>query len=142
MVDCFDVKGCEVVLKVYFCNKLFIKDVKLDIIVKCIIGFFGVDFENFLNEVVLFVVCCNRRDIFMCEVDEVIDCVIVGMEKKSCVISDWEKWIVVYYEVGYIIVGYFLEYVDMVYKVIIILCGCVGGYVIMLLKEDCMLVIK
>lgn len=68
--------------------------------------------------------------------DEVEDCVIVGLVKKDCVINKKECEMVVYYEVGYIIVGLVLSCVCVVYKVIIIFCGCVGGYMIVLLKED------
>ena len=78
----------------------------------------------------------------MTEVDEAIDRVIVGTEKKSRVISDREKRIVAYHEAGHTIIGYFLENADMVHKVTIIPRGRAGGYVIMLPKEDRMLVTK
>ncbi|PQP90306.1 cell division protein FtsH, partial [Paenibacillus sp. AR247] len=71
-----------------------------------------------------------------------IDRVIVGTEKRSRVISDREKRIVAYHEAGHTIVGYFLEHADMVHKVTIIPRGRAGGYVIMMPKEDRMLVTK
>jgi cell division protease FtsH len=98
--------------------------------------------ENLLNEAALLAARRNRRDISMKEVDEAIDRVIVGTEKKSRVISDREKRIVAYHEAGHTIVGYFLEHADMVHKVTIIPRGRAGGYVIMLPKEDRMLVTK
>ena len=67
--------------------------------------------------------------------DEAIDRVIVGTEKRSRVISDREKRIVAYHEAGHTIVGYFLEHADMVHKVTIIPRGRAGGYVIMLPKD-------
>ena len=141
-VDRPDVKGREAVLKVHSRNKPLTKDVKLDIIAKRTTGFSGADLENLLNEAALLAARRNRRDISMREVDEAIDRVIVGTEKKSRVISDREKRIVAYHEAGHTIVGYFLEHADMVHKVTIIPRGRAGGYVIMLPKEDRMLVTK
>lgn len=141
-VDRPDVKGREAVLKVHSRNKPLTKDVRLDVIAKRTTGFTGADLENLLNEAALLAARRNRKDISMNEVDEAIDRVIVGTEKRSRVISDREKRIVAYHEAGHTIVGYFLEHADMVHKVTIIPRGRAGGYVIMLPKEDRMLVTK
>ncbi|QAY67428.1 ATP-dependent zinc metalloprotease FtsH [Paenibacillus protaetiae] len=141
-VDRPDVKGREAVLKVHARNKPLSKDVKLDVIAKRTTGFTGADLENLLNEAALLAARRNKRDIAMVEVDEAIDRVIVGTEKKSRVISDREKKIVAFHEAGHTIIGYFLEHADMVHKVTIIPRGRAGGYVIMLPKEDRMLVTK
>ncbi|MGM1050477.1 cell division protease FtsH [Paenibacillus uliginis N3/975] len=141
-VDRPDVKGREAVLKVHARNKPLTKDVRLDIIAKRTTGFTGADLENLLNEAALLAARRNRKDISMREVDEAIDRVIVGTEKRSRVISDREKRIVAYHEAGHTIVGYFLEHADMVHKVTIIPRGRAGGYVIMMPKEDRMLVTK
>ncbi|MFC5653358.1 ATP-dependent zinc metalloprotease FtsH [Paenibacillus solisilvae] len=142
-VDRPDVKGREAVLKVHSRNKPLNKDVKLDIIAKRTTGFTGADLENLLNEAALLAARRNKKDIAMVEVDEAIDRVIVGTEKRSRVISDREKRIVAYHEAGHTIVGYFLEHADMVHKVTIIPRGRAGGYVIMLPKDgDRMLTTK
>ncbi|GIP55701.1 ATP-dependent zinc metalloprotease FtsH [Paenibacillus vini] len=141
-VDRPDVKGREAVLKVHARNKPLTKDVRLDVIAKRTTGFTGADLENLLNEAALLAARRNRKDISMREVDEAIDRVIVGTEKRSRVISDREKRIVAFHEAGHTIVGYFLEHADMVHKVTIIPRGRAGGYVIMLPKEDRMLVTK
>ncbi|GMK42548.1 ATP-dependent zinc metalloprotease FtsH [Paenibacillus sp. CCS19] len=141
-VDRPDVKGREAVLKVHARNKPLSKDVKLDIIAKRTTGFTGADLENLLNEAALLAARRNKKDIAMVEVDEAIDRVIVGTEKRSRVISDREKRIVAYHEAGHTIVGYFLEHADAVHKVTIIPRGKAGGYVIMMPKEDRMLVTK
>ncbi len=141
-VDRPDVKGREQVLKVHARNKPLAKDVKLDVIAKRTTGFTGADLENLLNEAALLAARRNKKDIAMQEVDEAIDRVIVGTEKKSRVISDREKRIVAYHEAGHTIIGYFLEHADAVHKVTIIPRGRAGGYVIMLPKEDRMLVTK
>jgi cell division protease FtsH len=98
--------------------------------------------ENLLNEAALLAARRNKKDIAMQEVDEAIDRVVVGTEKKSRVISDREKRIVAYHEAGHTIAGFFLEHADTVHKVTIIPRGRAGGYVIMLPKEDRMLVTK
>ncbi|MCM3703934.1 ATP-dependent zinc metalloprotease FtsH [Paenibacillus macerans] len=141
-VDRPDVKGREAVLRVHARNKPLTKDVRLDVIAKRTTGFTGADLENLLNEAALLAARRNRKDISMREVDEAIDRVIVGTEKRSRVISDREKRIVAYHEAGHTIVGYYLEHADMVHKVTIVPRGRAGGYVIMLPKEDRMLVTK
>ncbi|GGA50885.1 ATP-dependent zinc metalloprotease FtsH [Paenibacillus physcomitrellae] len=141
-VDRPDVKGREAVLKVHARNKPLTKNVNLNTIAKRTTGFTGADLENLLNEAALLAARRNRRDISMTEVDEAIDRVIVGTEKRSRVISDREKRIVAFHEAGHTIVGYFLEHADMVHKVTIIPRGRAGGYVIMMPKEDRMLVTK
>lgn len=141
-VDRPDVKGREAVLKVHARNKPLNKDVRLNTIAKRTTGFTGADLENLLNEAALLAARKNKKDIAMQEVDEAIDRVIVGTEKKSRVISDREKRIVAYHEAGHTIAGYFLEHADTVHKVTIIPRGRAGGYVIMLPKEDRMLVTK
>lgn len=141
-VDRPDVKGREAVLKVHARNKPLTSDVKLNVIAKRTTGFTGADLENLLNEAALLAARRNRKDISMIEVDEAIDRVIVGTEKRSRVISDREKRIVAYHEAGHTVVGYFLEHADMVHKVTIIPRGRAGGYVIMLPKEDRLLTTK
>ncbi|QJD85878.1 ATP-dependent zinc metalloprotease FtsH [Cohnella herbarum] len=141
-VDRPDVKGREAVLKVHARNKPLNKDVRLGTIAKRTTGFTGADLENLLNEAALLAARRNKKDIAMLEVDEAIDRVVVGTEKKSRVISDREKRIVAYHEAGHTIAGFFLEHADTVHKVTIIPRGRAGGYVIMLPKEDRMLVTK
>jgi cell division protease FtsH len=141
-VDRPDVKGREAVLKVHARNKPLSKDVRLGTIAKRTTGFTGADLENLLNEAALLAARRNKKDIAMQEVDEAIDRVVVGTEKKSRVISDREKRIVAYHEAGHTIAGFFLEHADTVHKVTIIPRGRAGGYVIMLPKEDRMLVTK
>ncbi|GGO09245.1 ATP-dependent zinc metalloprotease FtsH [Saccharibacillus kuerlensis] len=141
-VDRPDVKGREAVLHVHARNKPLTKDVQLDKIAKRTTGFSGADLQNLLNEAALIAARRDRKDISMNEIDEAIDRVIVGTEKKSRVISEREKRIVAYHEAGHTIVGYFLEHADTVHKVTIIPRGRAGGYVIMMPKEDRMLVTK
>jgi cell division protease FtsH len=135
-VDRPDVKGREAVLKVHARNKPLAKDVKLDVIAKYTTGFTGADLENLLNEAALIAARRNKKDIAMEEIEEAIDRVIVGTQKKSRVISEREKRIVAYHEAGHTVIGYHLENADVVHKVTIIPRGRAGGYLMMLPKED------
>lgn len=141
-VDRPDVKGREAVLKVHARNKPLTNEVQLDVIARRTTGFSGADLENLLNEAALLAARRNKKEINMVDIDDAIDRVIVGTEKKSRVISDREKRIVAYHEAGHTIAGYYLEHADQVHKVTIIPRGRAGGYVIMLPKEDRMLVTK
>lgn len=88
------------------------------------------DIVNVCNEVVLCVVRYGGEVVIEVDFDGVIECVIVGFEWKFCVLGKDEKKIVVYYEVGYVVCGWFFEYVDFLFKVFIIFCGVgVLGYV-------------
>jgi cell division protease FtsH len=135
-VDRPDVKGREAVLKVHARNKPLAKDVKLDVIGKYTTGFTGADLENLLNESALIAARRNKKEISMEEIEEAIDRVIVGTQKKSRVISEREKRIVAYHEAGHTVIGYYLENADIVHKVTIIPRGRAGGYLMMLPKED------
>lgn len=141
-VDRPDMKGREAVLKVHARNKPLAKDVKLDAIARYTTGFTGADLENLLNEAALIAARRSRKDISMKEIEEAIDRVIVGTEKKSRVISEREKRTVAYHEAGHTIIGYHLEHADQVHKVTIIPRGRAGGYLMMLPKEDRMLMTK
>jgi len=135
-VDRPDVKGREAVLKVHARNKPLASDVKLDQIARYTTGFTGADLENLLNEAALITARRNKKEIGMAEIEEAIDRVIVGTEKKSRVISEKEKRIIAYHEAGHTVIGYYLEHADMVHKVTIIPRGRAGGYLMMLPKED------
>lgn len=113
---------------------MVVDNVDLLVIVCGMLGFLGVDLVNLVNEVVLFVVCGNKCFVFMEEFEKVKDKIMMGFECKFMVMFEFEKEMIVYYEVGYVIVGCLVLEYDLVYKVLIILCGCVLG-VIMYLFE-------
>ncbi|MDR6227089.1 ATP-dependent zinc metalloprotease FtsH [Desmospora profundinema] len=137
-----DVKGREAVLHVHARNKPLADDVKLDVIAQRTTGFTGADLENLLNEAALLAARRDQKTITMAEVDEAIDRVIAGPEKKSRVISEKEKKTIAYHEAGHTIVGYYLEHADTVHKVTVVPRGQAGGYVVMLPKEDRFLMTK
>lgn len=134
-VDRPDVKGREAVLKVHSRNKPLNKDVKLDSLARYTTGFSGADLENLLNEAALIAARRNRKDISMEEVEEAFDRVIVGVQKKSRVVSDREKKTIAFHEAGHAIIGYYERHADVVHKVTIIPRGRAGGYVLSIPKE-------
>lgn len=131
-----DVKGREAVLKVHARNKPIADDVKLNVIAQRTTGFSGADLENLLNEAALLAARGNKKKITMEEIEEAIDRVIAGPQKKSRVISERERKIVAYHEAGHVICGYYVENADIVHKVTIVPRGQAGGYAMMLPKED------
>ncbi|OYD06349.1 ATP-dependent zinc metalloprotease FtsH [Paludifilum halophilum] len=137
-----DVKGREAVLKVHSRNKPLSDDVKMRVIAQRTTGFTGADLENLLNEAALLAARRNKKRISMAEVEEAIDRVIAGPEKKSRVISEKEKKTIAYHEGGHTIVGYYLKHADKVHKVTVVPRGQAGGYVVMLPQEDRFLMTK
>ncbi len=131
-----DVKGREAILKVHSRNKPLADDVKLGVIAQRTTGFSGADLENLLNEAALLAARNNKKKITMEEVDEAVDRVIAGPQKKSRVFSQKERKIVAYHESGHVLCGYYLANADIVHKVTIIPRGQAGGYAMMLPKED------
>ncbi|SDW86861.1 membrane protease FtsH catalytic subunit [Marininema mesophilum] len=137
-----DVIGREAVLKVHARNKPLAEDVRLDRIAQRTTGFTGADLENLLNEAALLTARRQKKKITMSEIEEAIDRVIAGPEKKSRVISEIEKRTIIYHEGGHAVVGYFLENADTVHKITVVPRGQAGGYVVMLPKEDRFLMTK
>ncbi|MBX6394192.1 MAG: ATP-dependent zinc metalloprotease FtsH [Alicyclobacillaceae bacterium] len=135
-VDRPDVRGREQILQVHARNKPLGPDVSLEVIARRTPGFTGADLENLLNEAALLAARRNKKVINMSEVEDAIDRVIAGPEKRSRVISPFEKKIVAYHEAGHAVVGYYLKHADAVHKVTIIPRGVAGGYTVMLPKED------
>nr|NNM89875.1 ATP-dependent metallopeptidase FtsH/Yme1/Tma family protein [Bacilli bacterium] len=135
-VDRPDVRGREQILRVHARNKPIAKEIKLDIIAKRTPGFTGADLENVLNEAALLTARRSKMVIDMAEIDDAIDRVMAGPEKRSRVISDKEKRLVAFHESGHAIAGYFLKNGTIVHKVTIIPRGMAGGYTVSLPKED------
>ncbi len=131
-----DVKGREEILKVHAKGKPIDKSVDLKVIARRTPGFTGADLENVVNEGALLTGRKNRKTISLDELEEAIDRVIAGTEKRSRVISDAEKKLVAYHEAGHALTGYLLPHTDPVHKVSIIPRGRAGGYTLMLPEED------
>lgn len=136
VVDRPDVKGRNAILKVHTKGKPVSDDVNLDILARRTPGFTGADLSNLVNEAALLSARRNKKKIAMPELEESIERVIAGPERKSKVISDKEKRLTAYHEAGHALVGMLLPNADPVHKVTIIPRGRAGGYTLSLPKED------
>jgi len=131
-----DVKGREEILKVHSRNKPLAKEVDLKVLARGTPGFTGADLENVVNEAALLTARVSEKLISMKSLEEAVERVVAGTQKKSRVISAFEKKIVAYHEAGHALVGYLLPHTDPVHKVSIIPRGRAGGYTLMFPEED------
>ena len=136
IIDQPDVVGREAILKVHVRNKPLDESIDLGVLARRTPGFTGADLANMVNEAALLSARKNRRRISMVEMEEAIDRIIAGPERKSRVISERERRLVAYHEAGHAVLGHILPYTDPVHKVSIIPRGRAGGYTLSLPKED------
>lgn len=136
VVDKPDVRGREAILKVHTKGKPIDKDVDLDILARRTPGFTGADLSNLVNEAALLSARRNKTSISMSALEDSIERVIAGPERKSKVINEREKRLTAYHEGGHTLAGLLLPNADPVHKVTIIPRGRAGGYTLMLPEED------
>ncbi|MFN8671401.1 MAG: ATP-dependent zinc metalloprotease FtsH [Candidatus Sericytochromatia bacterium] len=141
IVDRPDVKGREQILKVHVKNKPLAKAVDLKVLAKRTPGFTGADISNLTNEAALIAARKNQTEITMENIEEAIDKVIAGPEKKNRIITDEEKRIIAIHEMGHTLVGKLLPKCDPVHKVTIVSRGMALGLT-MTLPEDHVLTSK
>ncbi len=136
ILDKPDLKGREEILKIHAKNKPLDKNVDLKIVARRTPGFTGADLESVLNEAAILAARADKKEVFMAEVEEAVDRVIAGPEKKSRIISDKEKDIIAYHEVGHAILSKVLPKADSVHKISILPRGMALGYTLQLPEED------
>ena len=136
VVDKPDVRGRLAILKVHAKGKPIAQDADLDILARRTPGFTGADLANLVNEAALLTARRNKHQIGMTELEEAIERVMAGPERKSHIMSDEERRLTAYHEGGHTLVGMLLKHADPVHKVTIIPRGRAGGYTLMLPKED------
>lgn len=135
-VDLPDVKGREEILKVHARTRPLESTVDLGVLARRTPGFTGADLENMINEAALLAARRDQRMVGMDELEDAIDRVIAGPEKKSRLRSDDENRLVAYHESGHALVSHLLEKTDPVHKVTMMPRGRAGGYTLALPKED------
>lgn len=123
-----DVRGREAIFKVHTRNKPMASDINYKTLARITSGFTGADIENLLNEAAILAARENRRYITMKDINEGINKVIVGPQKKSRIVTESDKRITAYHEAGHAIVARELEHCDPVHEVSIIPRGMAGGF--------------
>ncbi|MBI2755764.1 MAG: ATP-dependent metallopeptidase FtsH/Yme1/Tma family protein [Chloroflexi bacterium] len=131
-----DINGRKAILEVHGRGKPFDKTVELGTLAKVTPGFSGADLANLINEGAILAARRNKKSIGMLELEEAIDRVIAGPERKSRVMSELEKKLTAYHEGGHAILMHYLDRHDPVHKITIIARGMMGGYTRSLPPED------
>ena len=131
-----DVKGREKILEVHARKKPIDESVSFKTVAKLTSGFTGADLENLLNEAAILTARSGRKKITMVDIQEGINKVIMGPQKKSRVITDADKKITAFHEAGHAIIGRLLEHCDVVQEVSIIPRGMAAGYTISRPEND------
>ena len=135
-VDRPDVKGREHILGVHSKNKPLASDVRLDKLAQLTVGFTGADLANLLNESALLTARRRKKQIGMDEIEESMERVIAGPQRKGRVMTEVERTTIAYHESGHALVGHILEHSDPVHKISIIARGQALGYTMQLPTED------
>ena len=128
IVDRPDLKGRTQILKVHAADKPIAKNVSLETIAKQTPGFTGADLANLLNEAALLAARKSKKTISNSDIENSIDRVLAGPEKKSQILTEEEKLIIAYHETGHALVGWALPNADPIHKVTIIPRGRALGY--------------
>ncbi len=131
-----DIRGREGILKVHCTAKPLAPDVELQTLAKGTPGFSGADLENLVNEAALLAARRNRDLIEMCDFEEAKDKVMMGLERKSMILSDEEKSITAYHEAGHALCARLLPGADPLHKVTIIPRGRALGLTQQLPQDD------
>jgi len=136
VLDRPDMRGREAILTVHSKGKPLAPEVNLTVLARSTPGLVGADLENLVNEAAILAARRNKKVIGQSELEEAIERVIAGPERKSRLISEEEKRIIAYHEAGHAIVMNALPQADPVHKVSIIARGMAGGYTLALPEDD------
>jgi cell division protease FtsH len=136
VLDRPDMRGREAILKVHVKGKPLASSVDLGVLARSTPGFVGADLENLVNEGAILAARRNKKSIEQTDLEEAIERVIAGPERKSRLISEEEKRIVAYHEAGHAVVNNAIPEADPVHKVSITARGMYGGYTMVLPEED------
>ncbi|HEX6595840.1 MAG TPA: ATP-dependent zinc metalloprotease FtsH [Acidimicrobiales bacterium] len=142
VVDRPDLEGRKAILNVHGRGKPLAKGVDIDVLARRTPGFTGADLANLMNEAALLTARRGFKEIGMPQLEEAIDRVIAGPERKSRLISDEEKRVIAYHEGGHALVGHALPHADPIHKVSIIARGRALGWTLALPTQDKYLVTR
>jgi cell division protease FtsH len=136
VIDRPDLEGRKAILRVHARGKPFDKSVELDLLARRTPGFTGADLANVINESALLAARRNKRAISMGEIDEAVDRVMAGPERKSRVMDEQEKRLIAYHEAGHAMVAHVLPNTNEVHKITVIPRGRALGYTLTLPEQD------
>ena len=136
VVDRPDLAGRRAILGVHAKGKPISEEVDLGVIARQTPGFTGADLANLINEAALLAARRDKPQVETAELEEAIDRVIAGPERKSRVMTERERKVTAYHEAGHALVGFALPDADPIHKVTIIPRGRAGGYTLALPLED------
>jgi cell division protease FtsH len=135
-VDRPDLEGRRGILEVHMGGKPFSADVDPDTVARRTPGFTGADLGNLMNEAALLAARRRQNLIDLETVEEAIDRVMAGPQRKSRVLSDHERKVIAYHEAGHALVGHVLQHTDPIHKVSIISRGRALGWTLALPEQD------
>ena len=135
-VDAPDVESREAILAVHARGKPLGEDIDLGVLARRTPGFTGADLANLINEAALLAARKRSKEITMVELEEAIDRVIAGPERKTRVLSEDERTVIAYHETGHALVGYALPNSDPVHKITIVSRGRSLGHTLSLPTHD------
>jgi cell division protease FtsH len=136
VLDRPDMRGREAILRVHVKGKPLSPETDLGVLARSTPGFVGADLENLVNEAAILAARRNKKVIEQDDMEEAIERVIAGPERKSRLISEEEKRIVAYHEAGHAVVMNTLPEADPVHKVSITARGMAGGYTLAIPEQD------
>ncbi|MGH8944732.1 MAG: ATP-dependent zinc metalloprotease FtsH, partial [Acidimicrobiia bacterium] len=135
-IDAPDIEGREAILEVHAKGKPLAPEIELQVLARRTPGFTGADLANLINEAALLAARRRKKEITMLELEEAIDRVIAGPERRSRVMSEEERRVIAYHETGHALVGYALPQADPVHKVTIVARGRSLGHTLALPTHD------
>ncbi len=136
VLDLPDIKEREDILQIHSAKKPFAEDVVLKVIAERTPGFSGADLASLMNEASILAARENRTKVAQYDLIRSVEKVMLGPERKSHILSDEEKGITAYHEMGHALVASILEFSDPVHKVSIISRGRAAGYTLKLPLEE------
>ncbi|MGZ5344543.1 MAG: ATP-dependent zinc metalloprotease FtsH [Actinomycetota bacterium] len=136
VIDRPDLEGRKAILKVHARGKPFDKTVDLSVLARRTPGFTGADLANVINEGALLAARRNKRAISMKEIEEAVDRVMAGPERKTRIMDEQERRLIAYHEGGHALVGHVLPNTDEVHKITVIPRGRALGYTLTLPEQD------
>jgi cell division protease FtsH len=136
VIDQPDINGRKAILAVHAKGKPLAKESDLEIIARQTPGFSGADLANLINEAAILAARRNRKDVSQKELEDSIDRVIAGPEKKGRVITKNEKELIAYHETGHALAAKMLPNADPVHKISIVARGMMGGWTRFLPTEE------